>query len=126
MALIQLTATDVETQKNVQFMGVQTETREEFAGFEEVRNVLRLTVIQLASGITGVANLDSGITNAVSVAASFNGTANVTLTPGTGFGDFRVTNQEYFPQEQKGSLVFAGKVEYISISDWTSAPWNET
>jgi hypothetical protein len=82
-------------------------------------------VIQLAWGITGVAYLDGGITTFPNVEASFNGSSNITLTPGSGFsGGWRVTNQEYFPQEQKGSLVFAGKIEYTAIGDWDSAPWN--
>ena len=125
MALIQLTATEVETQKSAMFFGVNTETRnvDGDPDEEEGRQVARLVVKQLAWEVTGVTNFDSGIVTAASVTASPNGAANVTFTPGSGFADWRVVDQRYGPENARGSKVYFGEIEYVSVSAWAAIDW---
>ena len=125
MALIQLTATEVEVQKSVMFFGVNTEVRnvEDDPDEEESRSVARIVVRQLAWEVTGITNFDGGIVTAASVTGSPNGAANVVFTPGLTFTDWRAIDQRYGPENAKGSLVYFGEIEYVSVTAWAPIDW---
>lgn len=129
MAMINLTATDVDSQFSIMALNMGIETRfedPEDETTEQYRNVCRLIVFKDAYNVTGCTSLDAGIVQYASFDTSFNGTGDITLTPGTGLNNWRVVNQEFTPFGPKGALTIRMKVEMVTISSagWSALDWS--
>ena len=106
---------------------LSTESKTLDGGDEESRAVLRVVISQEALNVTDVSQPVDTLESELSLTARFNQSTSVQILPlKDAFDDtypFKLVDQSYTPYESKGSRMFRGTKEWVSVTPWVSLTW---